>query len=93
MPLILLKALFQKGGPQKNPKPETNFRKFAPEKMDGWKMIHLFISYWVSVYFQGRTISFWEGPPPENNAFLIRDDDHELVDGDVKLPARRPREN
>ena len=35
--------------------PETNE---LPLKMDGWNTI---LSYWVSAYFQGRTVSFREG--------------------------------
>ena len=36
--------------------PETNMT--SPLKMDGWNTI---LYYWVSAYFQGRTVSFREG--------------------------------
>ena len=35
--------------------PETNS---SPLKMDGWNTS---LSYWVSAYFQGQTVSFKEG--------------------------------
>ena len=43
--------------------PETNS---SPLKMDGWNTI---LSYWVSAYFQGRTVSFREGIPNQISKF------------------------
>ncbi len=39
----------------------------SPLKMDGWKTI---LSYWVSAYFQVRTVNFRDDLIPSNNQWL-----------------------